>query len=357
MDNKNTNININITSESIVRLIFFVSLFALGFYLKDLMLTILTSIVVASALEPFILWFKERKLPRVMAVIVIYVALFVTIFILISIFLPLIFDDIFKLFSSIPSMIKSFDIFNYISDVPAQILNTLKNMVADSFSLDKLIPGIKGLMSGTSDSLADTAKFIFGNIFSFGFIIVFSFYLAVQEAGIEAFLQLVTPLKYEDYIINLWKRSSKKIGLWLQGQILLGVLIGVFVFLGLSILGIKNALALGVFASIFEIIPVFGPILAAVPAVILAFIQSPTLGLFVLGFFIIIQQFENHLIYPLVVRKMIGIPPLLSIVFLVVGAQLAGFLGVVLAVPVAVILMEIIEDFEKKKRFVSQPTK
>lgn len=135
----------------------------------------------------------------------------------------------------------------------------------------------------------------------------------------------------------------------MQGQLLLGLLIGVMVYLGLTILGIKYAFLLALLAAVFEIIPLFGPILAATPAVILGFLDSAVLGFMVLGFYIIIQQFENHLIYPLVVRKVVGVPPLVVIIALIIGAKLAGFLGVLLSAPIAAVLMEYMNDLEKAK--------
>ena len=176
-----------------------------------------------------------------------------------------------------------------------------------------------------------------------------SFYLSVQEHGIENFLRIVTPLEHEAYILDLWQRSQRKLGRWFQGQILLGVLVGVMVFLGLTILNIKYAISLAILAAIFEIIPVFGPIMAAIPAVVIAFIQAPLSGLMVLGLFIIVQQFENHLIYPLVVRKTIGVPPLLVVISLVIGGTLGGFYGIILSVPTAAVLVEFLNDIASRK--------
>ncbi|MDP3962431.1 MAG: AI-2E family transporter, partial [bacterium] len=195
-----------------------------------------------------------------------------------------------------------------------------------------------------------TASFIFGGELSFILMIVLSFYLAVQEDGVGSFLKIVSPVKHHEYIINLWKRSQRKIGYWMQGQLLLGVIVGVLVYLGLMILGVKNALLLASIATIFEIIPIFGPILAAVPAVLISFVDGgATLVLLVIGLYLIIHQFENHLLYPLVVRKIIGISPIVVILALVIGAKLAGFLGALLAVPIASALMEWIDDVEKDK--------
>jgi predicted PurR-regulated permease PerM len=193
---------------------------------------------------------------------------------------------------------------------------------------------------------------IFGGVFSFILIIVFSFYFAVIETGVEDFLEVVSPRRHKAYILDLWRRSRQKIGLWMQGQLILAVLMGVLLYLGLSILGVPHALLLAVIAALFEIIPVFGPILAAVPAVGIAFVDGGvTLGLLTIALYVIAQQFENHLIYPLVVTRVVGVPPLLVILALIIGAQLAGFLGILLSVPVAATIQELAKDIRERRIF------
>ena len=136
----------------------------------------------------------------------------------------------------------------------------------------------------------------------------------------------------------------------MQGQLLLAVIVAVLVFLGLTMLGVENALLLAFLAGIFEIIPLFGPILSAIPAIFIAFLDGGlSLVLLVIGLYIIIQQFENHLLYPLVVKKVVGVPPIISILALVIGAKLAGFLGILLSVPLATALIELLSDLEKRK--------
>jgi len=125
------------------------------------------------------------------------------------------------------------------------------------------------------------------------------------------------------------------------------------VYLGLTVLGVKYALVLAVLAAIFELIPVFGPILSSVPAVVVGFVDGGVgLGLLVIALYIIIQQFENHLIYPLVVTKVVGVPPLLVILALLIGWKLVGFLGIILSIPFAAALQEVASDLEKRRAFV-----
>lgn len=221
--------------------------------------------------------------------------------------------------------------------------------ISENFSLGDAITATRDVLTNISGNLVQSISSIFGGLLSFVLIIVISFYLAVQEKGIEEFLRLITPIQHERYVISLWKRSQRKIGRWMQGQLLLGLIVGVLVYLGLTILGVKYALFLAVLAALFEIIPVFGPILAAIPAVIFGFLDSLSLGFMVLGLYVIIQQFENHLIYPLVVRKVVGVSPIVVIISLIVGAKLAGFLGILLAVPVAAALIEFTDDIQKEK--------
>src|SRR5581483_7054911 len=164
------------------------------------------------------------------------------------------------------------------------------------------------------------------------------------------FLKIVAPLKHERYIIALWKRSQRKIGLWLQGQLVLAVIIGLLVFLGLTLLSVPNALLLAFLAGLFEIIPLFGPILSSIPSIAIALTtRGFTFALVVVALYIIVHQLENQLIYPLVVKKIVGLSPIISIVALIAGWEIAGFLGVILAVPVASVVIEFFDDYEKDK--------
>lgn len=137
----------------------------------------------------------------------------------------------------------------------------------------------------------------------------------------------------------------------MQGQLLSSLIGGVIAFLGLLILGVPYALLLAVLTAFLMLIPIFGSFLSGLPAVIIAFSTgNVTLAFIVAGLYLIINQFEAHLIHPLVVNKVVGIPPLLVILALIVGGDLAGFLGVVLAIPVAAALRELLSDVSKKKK-------
>lgn len=340
----NKNMTINIASGTIFKAILLVLLFVFLYFIRDLLVVVLFSVVIASGIEPAAAWFQKRKIPRIPAVIFIYLLIFVLLGALFYLIVPTVFFE----FTSFASKIALY------LEKPSQI-NIFKDFVSDlPLSISKILQDISlraadYVGSFTAGFFQATAK-IFGGALSFVLIIILSFYLSVQKNGIENFIRIIAPLKYENYILDLWQRSRQKIGRWLQGEILLGLIVGVLTFLGLTILGVDYALTFALLAGVFELIPIFGPILSSIPPIMIALVHSPVLVLKIAILYIIIQQFENHLIYPLVVRKVVGIPPVMTILALIIGGKLAGFMGIILAVPVLTIIVEIMNDIELKKR-------
>jgi predicted PurR-regulated permease PerM len=349
MADDSKNISINITTGAIVKILLLMLLFYVLYLLKDLVLVVLTAVVIASSVEPAAKWFARYKIPRVPAVIFVYastIALFIGVF---YFFIPPLLDEASKFASVLPQYLESATVTDKLTGNDLSGAQKIVGGISNSIPLKDLILQAKNTVTGLSGGAFEAVARIFGGVFSFLIIVVISFYLSVQRNGISNFLKLIAPIKQQDYIVDLWTRSQIKIGRWFQGQLLLGLIIGVLVYLGLTILEVPYAILLAILAAIFEIIPVFGPILAAIPAIALGFTISATVGAMTLALYLIIQQFENHLIYPLVVRKVIGVPPILVILALIIGWELAGFLGVLLSVPIAAVLIEFTNDVAKEK--------
>ncbi len=149
--------------------------------------------------------------------------------------------------------------------------------------------------------------------------------------------------------MSLWQRAEEKVGRWLQGQMLLSLIVGLLVYVGLSLMDVQFALAFGILAMALEIVPIAGPVLSAIPAVILAFLQSPTLGLWVLIFYTVVQQLEGHVLTPLVMGRTVGLNPVVILLALLIGGSLAGIAGAILAVPIATVIVEIFDDMARQK--------
>lgn len=337
-------IRINISSGTIIKTLLIIAAAGLVWYLRDIVLILLTAVVIASAMEPGIRGMMRSGLPRVFAVVLMYISIITVFGAALYFFVPLVLQDAAAFLSHLPETLRS-----VIGPTGASATLPFSNLASLFTSID-LITNLSGALSGTTSSLFAVVSAFFGGLISFVLVIVFSFYFSVQETGVDDFLRIVTPLQYEDYVLGLWKRAQDKIGKWMQGQLLLALIVGILLFLGLTILQVPHALLLAVIAALFELIPIFGQILAMIPALVLAFgAGGTTFALVVAGLYLLVQQFEAHLIYPLVVRKIVGVPPLLVILSLIVGAKLAGFVGILLSVPIAAALRELINDLEIRR--------
>jgi len=350
-------IKISITAGTIFTTLLIVAGAYVFWLLRDLVLLVLTAIVIASAIEPWVVFFINRHMPRFVAALLVYVLSFGSVFALLYLFFPPIVADAANFISAMP---KYLDTLNVAS--PFSTVTNATSFVGGSQGTQSFVNTLLSLQSvfaASSGGVLQLFVTFFGGIFSLMLVIVLSFYFALQDTGVDDFLRLVMPVSYEEYSVDLWKRSQKKIGLWMQGQVLLSVIVAILVYLGLLIIGIPYALLLSVFTAIAEIIPVFGSIIAGTVAVIVAYSNGGVaLGAIVAGLFVVVNQFESNLIYPLIVKKIVGIPPLLVIVALIAGYTLAGFLGVLLSVPVAAVVLEFITDFDKKKRLkASKPVR
>ncbi|MFA6269606.1 MAG: AI-2E family transporter [Candidatus Paceibacterota bacterium] len=341
---------IQISSSTIVKAVLIVLGFLAFYYLRDVVLVVLLAIIIASATEPGTQWFLRRGVPRILAVLLMYsaaVAMLVVMFYFL--FLPLL-NQSAGFLSTLPRYLGELQVWNPLQNNELLSSNSAISGFSKNFSLSQIVEQINSAVSSYSEGFFSTASMIFGGILSFLMVIVLSFYLSVESDGVSNFLRIVTPAKNEKYVLDLWKRSQHKIGLWMQGQVVLAVIIAMLVFLGLTLLQVENALLLAVLAGMFEIIPLFGPILAAIPAVTLSLVTGGmTSALLVVGLYIIIHQFENQLIYPLVVSKIVGVPPIVSILALVVGYKLAGFVGLLISVPMTTMLIEFLNDISANK--------
>jgi len=287
-------INVSITFATIIKAVVFLLFIYALFLLKELVIVILASIVIASAVDPFTRGLQRIKIPRPFAVGIVFSGLIATVISVIYLFVPVLIEQFSGFILTIPDFLERLDFLaqgnTYFSE-----LNILGDFQAQLQSVD-IISTIKAALFGIGGGVIHTAGALFNSVTQLVLITVISFYFAVQEKGIENFIRVIIPLKDEAYAIDLWKRSQAKIGKWMQGQLVLGLLMGVMTFIGLWAIGLREyALFLAILIAIAELIPLFGPILAMIPAIFLGFtVGGPEIGLQVTGLYIIFQQLENH---------------------------------------------------------------
>jgi predicted PurR-regulated permease PerM len=349
MSDNNRNISVNISTGTLFKVVLIGVLILAIVKLRSLVLVILTAIVVASFVESAVLRMKKFIKNRTLAVFIIYFLSFSVIVGLFSVFIPVFIEEMSALVAQLGHYIPNTSVFTTLEADTTNAAKDVVKTISQKGSISDVINSTQSLMQSVSGGFFNVFGSAFGGVFNMGLIVIISFYLSVKEKGIENFLRIITPERSEEYVIGLWRRTERKIGLWIQGQMLLGIIIGTLAFLGLTIIGVKYAFVLALVAGIMELIP-FGIFLSVIPATIFSFLDGGvTLSLMTFGLYMILHQFENYLIAPLIVKKVIGISPLIVILSVIIGFELAGFWGVILSIPMAVLILEFTDDLEKKK--------
>lgn len=341
--------SISITTGTMVRAGLVLIAFFLLWFLRDLILVILTSIVIASFIESAIPYLRKIGIGRVFGVAIIYILAILVLAGLFYLFAPLLITEIYNFSTALSSYVPGVYFLNYFQN---DAFSGAKDIVANlshNLSFSSLTSVSKAFIENLSGGFFQTLSVAFGSFFNVGMIILISFYLSIQERGIENFLRIILPIEHEDYVVDLWDRSSRKIALWVKGQLMLGVVVGVLIYLMLSLLGIQFALLLAIIAGIMELVP-YGILVALVPAVAFSYFSGgiPS-SLEVTGAYLIVHQFEVFLFAPLIIKKVVGLSPIIIILAALVGFELASFWGVVLAIPLSILVVEFSSDIEKNK--------
>jgi len=335
MNNSQT---INISTSTIFRTILILLALVFLYLIRDILMVVFVAVVIAAAINGPVSWLQRHKIPRILGVIFIYLFILFFLALIVTLIFPPLAEQIKQLALYFPE---------FMEKIGLSVQEWWANYQIEG-NLQTLLDKMSNKLAQATSSVFGTIIDLFGGLFSAIVILVISFYLAVQKKGAKKFLVSLTPSEHQSYLSNLIERIESKIGGWLRGQLLLMLIVGVLTYIGLYFLGIKYALTLALIATLLEIIPYIGPILAAIPAVILAFFQSPFLALLVVILYIVIQQLENYILYPQVMKKAVGLNPIIIIVAMLIGAKLAGVLGIILAVPVTAAIVEFFKDFQEK---------
>lgn len=339
---------ITISYKTIRRVLFVGFLILALFLLKDLLLIFLTSLVIATFVTAASLRLEKRGINRRLAVAGIYILTVLCLVALFYVFAPLIIQDVkdFLIFIQkyLPEGSALLDKVSGANDLTSGGGSAMTGAINE-----QSIKNFQSIINIVSGGFFDTLTAIFGGIANIALIFILSFYLSMEDRGIEKFLKIIIPFRYEDYIVDLWLRTERNIALWFKGQIFLAFIVGILTYLTLLFIGVPYAALIGILTMIFDLIP-YGVTLAFIPAVAFAFLEGGVnMALITLGAYLVIQNLEGYVLQPWIMKKVVGISPIAVIISLLVGFKLGGFWGLVLAVPVSTFVMEYMSDLEKKK--------
>lgn len=298
--------------------------------LLDLFLNLFVAFILMSALKPVVDWLENKRLPRSLASILVILLSLTLIFLIFYFVLP-------------PLISQSIDFVVYLSKQFIVLISQLDQQftVRDFINFPTLTQQLPSL----TNLIGKTFIGFFGNLFNVLSIFFFTLYFLLGINQLNSFAHRFLRTKQAELVIDTLRRVEKQLGLWMRAELFLMLIIGVFSYIGLTLLGVNYALPLAVIAGILEVFPIVGPVVSAIPAFIVGASSSWILGLATIALYTVIQQLENNLIVPMVMKKAVGIPPLAVLISLIVGQKLAGLSGIILAVPfvagMTIILKEI----------------
>ncbi|OQY64605.1 hypothetical protein B6D29_04815 [Microgenomates bacterium UTCPR1] len=316
---------VEISKKTIVFTTFFLLSLYFLWQIKSIVYSFLIAFIIAGALRPSVDYLEKKKLPRLIVSIIIYLLFFSILFTLISVILPPIVHEITFFIKSFPAILKS------IPQISSYV---------DMSLITRNLPNLANDILGFVKNIFSNAIFVISTLF-------FGFYLLVDKDFIEKILANFLENNTAKKIGHIISLAQKRAGIWFWGEIVLMVAVGILTYVGLIIIKVKYAVALAVLAGLLEIIPTFGPIISAVPAVLIGLSDSYTLALYCVILYFVVQQLENNIIVPIVMKKIIGVHPIITIVALMIGGKLAGVLGVILAVPTTIFIETILIETKK----------
>jgi predicted PurR-regulated permease PerM len=289
-----------------------------------------TAYIIMTGFMPLVNWLIARKIPKMFAIALPYLITLILIVLLIIPTLPLFIDQIHSLLNNFPDYMNK----------TAKLLN-LK--VSDN----QFQTFLTSQLNSIGENIVAVTGQIFGAFFAILTLFVISFYMLIDHERIKRNITELFPRRYQSYIHTVIVEAEQKLGAWLRGQLVLSLVIGLCTWIALSLVGMKYALPLSLIAGVGEAVPTVGPIISAIPAIIIALNISPTMAGIVALIYILIQFAENHLIVPKVMQRAIGLHPLFTILTILIGGQLMGVLGALLAIPLVAFCSVFITNLEK----------
>ncbi len=314
---------IDISHKTVIFVTLFILALLIIYLIRDLLIILFVAVILMSALSPLVKFLIRFRIPKSLSIAITYFMIIIIVSGLTALIVPPLVEETRKLFLTLPPYL---------------------DQLLDKMAVDKSVLQLQ--LSGLSKNAFAITLSIFDNLLAIIFLLVLTFYLMLERENLES-RSAALFVGREERVKKLIVQMEEKLGSWLRGQLVLSLVIGLLTYIGLLILGIPYALPLAVVAGVLEVIPVIGPIISALPAIFIALTITPVLAVIVAVMYLVIQQLENHLIVPQVMKRAVGLNPLIVILAIAIGSRLLGISGALLAVPLAVVFQilaaEIIE--------------
>src|SRR3989344_1233233 len=317
---------IEISSKTIVFTVFFLLSLWVVYMIRELIYALCFAFIFMSALKPAVSYINRKGLPRAISAFIVFAfAVLSFVFLFRFIFPPIIGEIII-----------------FIKNFPTLLIATFPSLSSsiNSDSLVQLLPNV----TGNAFKLITS---VFSNIIFLISVMFFTYYFLLEEQFLSSFIRKFLDERQGRTVLTIIDKIENRMSSWVWGEFVLMTVIGLMTYIGLVFLGVRFSLSLAVIAGLLEVVPIIGPILSAAPAFLVASATSPVLGGTILILYLIIQQLENNIIVPTVMRRAVGMNPVFTLIALSIGGKLGGLFGIILAVPIALAIETILIEISK----------
>jgi len=325
------------------------TLVQIGIAAAGVLLLVFVAVLLAAGLEPMLGWLRAR-LPvvgRAGTIIVVYVTFFVTVVGLAFVVVPAAIGQAERIIQDLPP---------FFAEARAWAENVRPAALATSLTalIDSVASGLKPPEAPNPDDVVEVGTTVAELVITLATLLTIVFFWLVERPRLQRYVLAFLPQDSRAGARSVWNDVEIRLGLWVRGQLTLMASIGVMTGIAYTLLGVPGALLLALIAAITEAIPIIGPLLGAIPAVLVAATVSPELALIVAGIYVILQFIEGNVLVPIVMRHAVGISPLLVLTSLLIGAAAGGFIGALLAVPIAASVEIILQRLQAREAPVAQ---
>jgi predicted PurR-regulated permease PerM len=328
------------------------------FETRQILILLFVSLFLAAALDGIVDKLEEKRIPRAVSIIGIYVVFIAVMVLFISTLIPLIASQTLELALRVRDIITNLAHGEQLWSLPytarlQQIVSDFIQGADQELLINNLQSGLEQIgnqLQGIAGNTFTAVKIIFNGALNALLVMVLTFFMVVDEKGIDTFLLSLFPSRHGQYILAKSEAVKEKVGYWLRGQLKLMLAMAILTYVVLVILGVDYALTLAMIAGITELLPVIGPIIAMIPALLIGLNVSLMYAFWILIAYIIIQQLEGNILVPLIMNKAVGLSPLIIIVAMLVGYQFMGIIGIIISVPLATAISIFIKDYTAKTK-------
>jgi len=329
---------LDVSWRTVLKISIAIVVFYALFSVRQVLVWFVFGLTISLLFNPAINFLQRKKIPRSLAVIFVYVGIFGILSLLLYLVIPIFITEIQKFLEFFPE---------YFS----KISPPLQSLGFKSFeNTEAFLKAFEGTLRSMADNVFSALFALFGGIVATLFVVVTAIFLSIEEKGVERALILLFPKSYETKVLDVWQKCQKKVSGWFGGRIIGCLFVGVASYIAFLLFSVKYPFTLGLFSGVFNFIPYIGPLFTGVIVFLIVFPVSPLKGILAVLALVAIQQIENNILSPILMKKFVGLPPVLVLLALVIGADMWGFLGAILAIPLFGILFEFLKGFLQKKK-------